>query len=90
MYFGGGTDNQLWEGFYNGTIWIGPQSLGMGPVGSPPSVAVLPSNEQGVVWRAPTLTSGCRGGPAAPGWEGYRPGGLTWTGPKSLGMGPLG
>jgi hypothetical protein len=36
-----GTDNNLWEAVWDGSNWSGPLSLGMGPLGSPPGVAVV-------------------------------------------------
>ena len=31
--FGKGTDGNLWEGYWNGSTWVGPEPLGKGPLG---------------------------------------------------------
>jgi hypothetical protein len=35
-----GTDNNLWEAYFNDGKWIGSEKVGMGPLGSAPTVAV--------------------------------------------------
>lgn len=73
-----GADGNLWEGFYAGG-WHGANYVGMGPLGSSPTVAVTPTGEQDVFWRG---TDGSL-------WEGWYANGH-WNGPRSLGMGVLG
>jgi hypothetical protein len=34
--------DELWEGFWNGSKWVGPYDRGDGPLNSPPTVAIYP------------------------------------------------
>jgi hypothetical protein len=74
-----GTDNNLQEGFWDGTRWNGPTGLGMGPLGSEPTAGVDGQNRQYVFWK------GTDNGLWEAWWDGTR-----WNGPIALGMGPLG
>jgi hypothetical protein len=37
---GNAPQDALWEGFWNGSKWTGPDDRGLGPLGSAPTVAV--------------------------------------------------
>src|SRR5207302_42174 len=64
----------------SGGSWHGPQGLGMGPLGSKPSVAAHNvTGEQDVFWQGTDNQL----------WEGFYKG-ARWVGPQSLGMSPLG
>jgi hypothetical protein len=74
-----GSNGNLYEAFYSAG-WHGPYNLGMGPLGSPPTVAVVPSTgAQYVFWK---------------GGDGYLYqtywNGSAWVGPTNLGFGSLG
>jgi hypothetical protein len=72
-----GTDGNLWEAWWDGS-WNGPENLGMGPLGSEPTVGVDANGNQFVFWE------GTQGNL----WEALYNG--TWNGPSDLGDGPLG
>jgi hypothetical protein len=74
-----GTDGNLWQAVWNGTAWVGPNGLGMGQLGSPPSAAVDANGATYVFWK---------GGDANL-WTAFW-NGTAWDGPHNLGMGPLG
>jgi hypothetical protein len=88
-----GTDGNLWEAYWNtyDRSWKGPNKIGMGPLGSEPTVAVSPTQ----VFAGPggNLFSGqyvywTGTGPAGHLWMAYWDG--SWHGPIDLGMGALG
>src|SRR5690242_18862623 len=69
-----GTDNALWMTYFDGTRWIGACKLGMGPLGSRPSISRDESNVLTVGWK------GTDGGL----WYAYsppNPGCGGWSGP---------
>jgi hypothetical protein len=75
-----GTDWNLWEAWWQSSAAPhGPQTLGMGALGSMPTAASHSSGEQDVFWMGTDQAL----------WEGYW-NGTRWQGPMSLGMGPLG
>ena len=49
-----GADGGLWEGYWNGSAWVGPISIGMGPLGSAPAAGVQADGEVDVFWRGTT------------------------------------
>jgi hypothetical protein len=74
-----GTDNNLWEAFWDGAKWNGPLSTGMGPLGSEPTAGIDSTGAAYVCWRGTDNNL----------WEAIW-GGSKWNGPLSLGIGPLG
>ncbi len=75
-----GADANLWEAVWNNG-WHGPSRIGMGPLGSAPSVVTNPArNEDDVFWKGTDNNL----------WEAYWSYGSGWHGPNDLGMGPLG
>jgi Clostridium epsilon toxin ETX/Bacillus mosquitocidal toxin MTX2 len=68
-----GTDNNLWEAFWDGAQWHGPIGLGMGPLGSEPAAGVDGQNRQYVFWK------GTDSNPWEGWWDGTR-----WNGPAAL------
>src|SRR3984893_13258486 len=74
-----GANGGLVESWFSGGRWWGPIDLGMGPLGSAPTVAVQASGEVDVFWR------GLNGGL----WEAYYANGR-WLGPLDFGVGQLG
>jgi hypothetical protein len=77
---GGGPSYDLWEGYWNGSGWVGPYNRGMGPLGSQPSVAITPNATAYVFWEG---TQGDL-------WEAQGPANGSLSGPTNRGMGPLG
>jgi hypothetical protein len=77
-----GTDGDLWEGFWNGSKWVGAFNRGMGPLGSPPTVAVTGNGTAYVFWKSE--------GPGFDLMQAQGPADGALSGPANLGMGPLG
>jgi hypothetical protein len=75
-----GADNNLWEGFWNGSQFVGPYDRGMGPLGSEPSVAITANATAFVFWKG---TDGNL-------WEAQGSAKGSLSGPYGRGMGPLG
>lgn len=80
-----GTDRNLWEAAATPQGWIGPTKIGMGPLGSQPTAASIP-NASGVA----EIDVFWMGTNAALWHAEYLTSTGKWTGPFSLGMGPLG
>jgi hypothetical protein len=77
-----GTDNRLWFLYWNGK-WNGPYSLGMGPLGSRPSISTDDAGVLTAVWRGTDNAL----------WYAYsttNPSASGWSGPHRAGDGPLG
>ena len=74
-----GTDNNLWEAFWDGSKWNGPLPRGMGPLGSEPTSGVDGNGGVYVYWRGSDNNL----------WKATW-GGSKWNGPLALGIGPLG
>jgi len=75
-----GTDANLWQAYWDGTVWTGPSLVGMGPLGSLPTITQRPSTgEVDVFWK----------GTDANLWEAVHTA-SGWLGPFNRHMGPLG
>ena len=79
-----GMDGNLWLAYYTGA-WHGPYRLGFGPLGSRPSIFVDDSNVLTVVWSGDDSAAALWYADSPP-----NPGASGWSGPHSLGDGPLG
>jgi hypothetical protein len=77
-----GTEGHLWLAYWTGS-WHGPYNLGMGQLGSRPSISVNQSNSLTVGWKGNDGNLWYAVSPQNPSASG-------WSGPYSLGLGPLG
>ena len=76
-----GTENSLWQSWWTLGYWEGPHNRGMGPLGSPPSVAVHgPDSTAHVFWRGTDNQL----------WEAWGNAMAALRGPNRIGMGPIG
>jgi RHS repeat-associated protein len=75
-----GSNYALWEGYWNGSRWVGPSNRGMAPLGSQPSVAVTGSATAYPFWKGTTNDL----------YEAQGPANGALSGPYDVGMGPLG
>jgi Concanavalin A-like lectin/glucanases superfamily len=75
-----GTDDNLWEAYWNGSAWLGPYNRGMGALGSQPSVAISSNGTAYVFWKG---TDGNL-------WEAEGPADGALSGPTDQGLGTLG
>jgi hypothetical protein len=75
-----GTNGALFEGYWNGSRWVGPYNRGQGPLGSLPTVAITGAGTAHVFWKG---TNGHL-------YEASGPATASLSGPTDLGMGPLG